>query len=143
MLLAFILAAMTALAPNRDHSEIADILARVITAERPLFQNDNDRKKTAALIVAVGFRESGLRMDAVSKTNDYCLMQINHRPDLVKFPEACIRVGIAMMRESMRVCPAHPLSFYAEGPRGCASARAQRISKDRMALAARLAKVTP
>jgi hypothetical protein len=41
-----------------------------------------------------------------------------------------------MLRESLRVCPSVPLGWYAEGPRGCASARAKRISDDRMQIAA-------
>ena len=38
----------------------------------------------------------------------------------------------------MKMCPAHPLAFYAAGPAGCESARAQRISRDRIAIAQRL-----
>ena len=95
-------------------------------------------KKTAALVVAVAFRESTFDMKAKSKTNDHCAMQINRRPDLAEDPSACVRVGVTMLRESMRACPGHPIAFYAEGPRGCASTRAQNISRDRMALAARL-----
>jgi hypothetical protein len=138
---ALILAMMLALAPLRtDLSPLAETIARVVEAERPLFAADDDRRKTAALVVAVAFRESSFRMDAVSKTDDHCALQVHGRPDLAKLPDECIRTGVAMMRESMRVCAAYPLAHYAEGPRGCASARAQRISKDRMTLAAWVAR---
>ena len=60
-----------------------------------------------------------------------------------KDPEACVRVAMTMLRESMRICPAHPVAFYAVGPGACTNARAQKISRDRMWLAARLAKVAP
>ena len=66
------------------------------------------------------------------------ILQVHARPDLAKDPEACIRVGMTMLRESMRVCPAHPIAFYASGPGGCDNARAQRISRDRLAIAQRL-----
>lgn len=135
MLLPWILAAMTQLAPGRDHRELAETIARVVEGERPLFQKDEDRRRTAALVVAVAFRESSFRNDVTSKTDDHCAMQINHRPDLAKLPEECIRTGLSMLRESMRVCPSVPLGWYAEGPRGCTSPRARRISDDRMQIA--------
>lgn len=144
MISAFVLAAMASLAPGRDHVELAEAIARVVESERPLFAGDEDRRRTAALVVAISFRESSFRNDAVSKTHDYCHLQINRRPDLADDPEACTRVGLSMLRESMRACPTFPLAWYASGPRACSNARAQRISRDRMALAARLVReVTP
>lgn len=131
----FVLAGMLLLSPTRDHRPNAIAIAQAIDADKPLFKDDVSKLKTSALIVAIAFRESSFRNDAVSKTGDHCLMQVNRRPELAEDPVACVRVGIAMLRESMRICPAHPLAFYAEGPRGCDSPRAQRISRDRIAVA--------
>lgn len=138
LLVLFVMAAMSSLAPGRDHTELGGAISRVVLEEKPLFRDDEAKIRTAALIVAIAFRESSLRNDISSKTDDWCAMQVNRRPDLAKDPEACIRVGMTMLRESMRICPAHPIAFYASGPGGCDNARAQRISRDRMAVAARL-----
>lgn len=137
-LISFVLVAMSALAPNRDHSEIGNAIVQVVEAEAPLFAGDDDRRRTSALIVAIAFRESGFRNDVVSKTNDHCALQVNARPDLAKDPVACVRVGLSMLRTSMRVCPSHPIAFYASGPAGCTNARAQRISADRLWLSRRV-----
>lgn len=131
----FVIAGMLLLAPTRDHRTNAIAIAQAIDTELPLFKDDASKLKTSALIVAIAFRESSFRNDVASRTHDHCMMQINRRPDLAEDPVACVRVGIAMLRESMRICPAHPLAFYAEGPRGCDSPRAQRISRDRMSVA--------
>jgi hypothetical protein len=129
---------MTQLAPGRDHVELATAIAHVVDSEKALFLADNDHRRTASLVVAIAFRESSFRMNAKSATNDHCALQINGHPELAGDPEGCVRIGLSMLRESMRVCPAHPIAFYAAGPSGCSDARAQRISRDRMAIAARL-----
>lgn len=131
----FILAAMTLLAPKRDHAELGKAIAAVVESEEPLFKDDAGKKRTAAFVVAVAFRESSFRNDVVSKTNDHCAMQVHGRPELAKDAGACVKTAMTMLRESFKMCPVHPLAFYAEGPAGCASERAQRISRDRMALA--------
>lgn len=136
--LEFVVAAMLSLAPARDHSPNAAAIAEVIEAEPALFKDDVSKVRTAALVVAIAFRESSFRNEAVSKTRDFCMMQVNRRPELADDARACVRVAMTMLRESMRVCPAHPLAFYAAGPGGCSNARAQRISFDRMWLARRL-----
>ncbi len=141
--LEWVLAAMLSLAPGRDHAELAGAIVQAIGEAPPLFRDDDGRRRTAALLVAVAFRESSFRMSAVSKTGDHCAFQIHGRPELADDVDACTRVALAMLRESMRACRAHPLAFYAEGPRGCSSVRAQRISRDRMTLAARLVRVVP
>ncbi len=138
MLIFAVMAWMATLAPGRDHAANATAIASVVLAERPLFRDDPDRLRTAALVVAVAFRESSFRNEAKSKTGDACLLQVHGRPDLVDDPAKCVRVAMGMLRESMLACPEHPLATYAEGPAGCASPRAQRISRDRMALSARL-----
>ena len=137
-LLHFVLIAMSQLDPSGDHLEIANAIASVVASEPPLFAEDAARHKTASLVVAVGFRESNLRNDVVSKTDDWCFLQIHRRPDLAADVEECARVGLAMLRASFRACPRFPIATYAEGPRGCASPRAQRISRDRIALATRV-----
>ena len=134
----FVMAACGMLAPGRDHTELGGAIARVVLDERPLYREDDSKIRTAATLVAIAFRESSLRNDVVSRTNDHCAFQVHARPELAKDAEACVRVAMTMLRESMRICPAHPIAFYAEGPRGCESARAQRISRDRMAIAAKL-----
>ena len=139
-LAAFVLAAMTLLAPRRDHHVLADAITREVAAQRPLFRDDEDRHKTAALLVAVAFRESSLRLDVVGDHGrSYCAFQI-HRSSggsakLLKDAGACVHKGMTMLRASMRVCPAYPIAWYAAGPRGCSSKRAQKISRDRMAVA--------
>lgn len=139
----FIFAAMASLAPGRDHTVNGTAIAGVVLAEPPLFKGDESRLKTAALLVAMAFRESSFRNDVKSKTNDHCLLQVNARPDLAQDPAKCVRVAMAMLRESMRMCPEYPIAFYASGPGACENARAQRISRDRLALAKRLSAVRP
>lgn len=141
----WILAAMLTLAPNRDHAALAEAITNVVEAERPLFADDDDKRKTAALLVAVAFRESSLRADAVGDHGrSFCALQI-HRSSggsaaLLEDAEACAFKGLELLRESLRVCPAHPVAWYAEGgTQSCSSPRAQRISRDRMALARWLA----
>lgn len=134
----FVLWSMLLLAPGRDHLANATAIAGVVLSEPPLFKGDESRIRTASLITAMAFRESSFRNDVKSKTNDHCLMQVNQRPDLAEDPAKCVRVAMAMLRESMRMCPEHPIAFYASGPGACTNARAQRISRDRMAMAARL-----
>lgn len=161
-LLSWVLAATASLAPGRSHEPLAQAIVTVAEREAPLFRDDDDRKKTVAFLVAVAFRESSLRADVVGDRvgkegtpTSFCAFQI-HLPwwrktaegwspeDLTQEPEKCVTVAHRMMHESARACPEHPLAWYAEGPQGCTSARAQRISRDRMALAQRLLKeVTP
>lgn len=137
-MIALVLAAMLALAPGRDHTELAGAVARVVESERPLFAGADGQRRTAALLVAVAFRESSLRNDAVGDGGrSVCAMQIYGGPRaLLTDPEACVRRGLALLRDSMRWCPTAPVAIYAAGPNGCASETARRISRDRMALAA-------
>jgi hypothetical protein len=153
-LLSWVLAASTMLVPNGQHDVLASAIASRVEQEPPLFKNDADHLKTASLLVAMGFREATLKHDAVGdmrhgKPTSFCAFQI-HLPwgsktpegwtgdDLLQDPDKCVTVALRMLRDSMRVCPAHPLAFYAEGPKGCASPRAQAISRDRLAIAQRL-----
>lgn len=141
--LPFVLAAMTQLAPGRDHSELGSAIARAVDADKPLFKNDADRRRTAALLVAVAFRESTFHTQAVGDHGrSFCAFQI-HRSSggskaLLEDVDACVRSAFTMLRTSLRVCPASPIAWYAAGPNGCKSERAQKISRDRMNLAAYL-----
>lgn len=145
--LPFVLRSMELLAPSRDHHLLGEAIARRVDAELPLFADDEDRKKTAATMVSVAFRESSLRADIVGdfrngKPTSFCAYQINETmggsSKLLTDVDACVARGLTLLRESARICRAHPIAWYAEGPRGCDSPRAQRISRDRLAIAQRL-----
>lgn len=141
-LLVWLVAAMTLLAPNRDHAKLAAATATVLVAEPPLFPGDDDRKQTAALVVAIMFRESSFRHGVISKTHDHCEMQIHRRADLDDDREKCVRVGLKMLRASIAACPSSPLAAYAGF--SCSSAKGQWISQDRGGIAKRLlSEVTP
>jgi hypothetical protein len=154
VLFAWVAAASTLLAPARQHDELASAIANRVEAEAPLFKNDDDRHRTAALLVAIAFRESSLRATAVGdhvggKPTSFCAFQV-HLPwgaktadgwtgaDLLEDPEKCVAAAMHMLRVSIQACPSFPIAWYASGPAGCESPRAQRISRDRMAIAQRL-----
>lgn len=149
----FLLAAAQILAPDRDTTAIVDAIADRIDLERPLFVNDADRRKTASLVLSVAFREGSLG-DHVEgdhlngKPTSFCTMQVNLSPgartaegwtgpELRDDAAKCVAVGFRMLRDSIRVDPKNPVGFYARGPRW-RGVEAQRISRDRMTLAARL-----
>lgn len=132
---------------------------KVVSVQKPFFVGDESKQRTAALILAVAFREGSLRVDVrgdknkAGKFTSFCPMQINlpndaktsdgwNGEDLVEDIEKCVTVGARMLRESIRMCPKHPVAFYAEGIdiRACSSARAQRISNDRMFITTKLLK---
>jgi hypothetical protein len=156
VLFTWVLAASSLLAPGRQHDELASAIANRVEAEAPLFKNDEDRHRTAALLVAIAFRESSLRAAAVGdhvggKPTSFCAFQVNlpwgaktadgwTGNDLLDDPEKCVATAMKMLRVSVRVCPSSPIAWYAAGPAGCESPRAQRISRDRMAIAQRLLK---
>lgn len=123
-----ILGWMTELAPGRNHSALAWAVAVNASSETE-----------AAVITAVMFRESSLRNDAVGDGgHSVCAMQVYDGPrSMLDEPIACVARGAAMLRESRRVDPKNPIAFYARGPR-YKSDEAQRISRDRMSIAARL-----
>jgi len=142
-LLAFVLTAMTSLAPGRDHFDLAQAITSEVEAGAPLFDRDEDRTRTASLVVAVAFRESTFRNDAIGDNNrSVCSMQIfGGSRDLLTDPAKCIRTGLAMLRTSVRIDRLNPIAFYARGPR-FTSETAKRISRDRMALADRVRTAT-
>ena len=94
-------------------------------------------------MVAVAFRESTFVADALGDKGDsFCAFQIHRSsggsPALLEDVDACVSAGLSLLRQSIRVCPSYPIAWYASGPLGCGNARAQRISRDRMNLAAYL-----
>lgn len=149
---------MALLAPGRDHADLAGAIARVVDGERPLFEGDADRHRTAALVVALTYRESTLDNSVIGdKGQSYCAGQI-HLPGNAKTVEGwtgtelredaskCITVVVRMLRESIGACRSLPvderMSVYARG--SCTSEQGRRLSRDRFALARRtLAKVQP
>jgi hypothetical protein len=107
-----------------------------------MFAEDPEKRRTAALVLAVAYRESGLRLSARGDNgHSYCAMQINDSsggtPAMLTDADACVTAGVRLLRQSLRVCAAHPVAWYARGPRWDTE-EARRISRDRMALAARL-----
>ncbi len=146
----FVLAAAQLLAPGRDHTVLADAIAARVDAELPLFADDTDRRRTAALLVAVAWRESSLRLDAVGdQGRSVCAFQIlGGARSLLTDADACVGTGMRMLRASLATCRhvrvEARLAGYARG--NCTSAEGQRLSRDRFALAQRLARtvvITP
>lgn len=149
MTLSWVLAAMLLLAPGRDHSALGAAIAKKVDASDPLFRGDASKVKTAALLVAVSYRESGFDARAVGdKGHSFCAFQIHDSSGgskvLLDDVDACVERGFSMLKTSLHLCPEHPVAWYARGPRGCGLVEGQRISRDRMAIAQRLVReVTP
>lgn len=118
--------------------ELAAAVADGVEKADPLWADDPSKVKTAALVVAVAWRESAFDQKAHSPTDDWCVLQIHGRKDLAENLAGCVRVGIEALRWSLRTCAAHPVAPYIAGAMGCKSERAQRMSNDRMRLAAML-----
>ncbi len=135
-LLEFVLLAMLALSPGRYHAPLAIAIARAVEDAPAIFRDDPAKRRTAALKVAVAFRESSFKADAVGDNGHaVCALQIYDGPrSLLTDLDACAREGLRMLRESAKVDPANPVAFYARGPR-YRSDKAQAISRDRMNLA--------
>lgn len=155
----WLLAAALSLAPNRNHEPLVMAIDKVVSSQKPLFVGDETRQRTAALVLAINFREGSLRPDIKGDKDkkgnytSFCSMQINlpngakasegwTGEDIAEDPVKCITVGVRMLRVSMRMCPKYPVAFYAEGvdTRSCSSKRAQWISNDRMFIATKLVK---
>jgi hypothetical protein len=155
-ILPFVLAGASYLDPQNPHTEMSEAIARVLDAEAPLFAADLDKHRTAALVLAVAWREGslGLRVlgDCDQKTKagtciagprSFCSMQVHESNGgsaaLNDDPDACIRKGLAMLRVSVRTCPDAPIAWYAAGGVGaCSNVRSLRISRDRVWLAGRI-----
>lgn len=139
--LAFALAAMGMLVPRVDHTTLAMSIAGVVESEEPLFRDDADKLRTTSFLVAVAFRESSFRLDAVGDGGRaLCAFQLWAAPRAVLSDAVlCTRIAFERLRESIRACgPSNLLGIYAAGPHGCSMPVAKRISRDRQAIAARL-----
>lgn len=135
-----VLAMMLRLSPSEHpmlrHGTLATAITLVALEEPPLFASDASRERTAALLVAIAFRESSLTPSITGDGgHSVCAMQIYDGPkSLNDDPVACIRAGHRMLKTSIQVDRSHPVAHYARGPR-YTSDEARRISADRMALA--------
>lgn len=152
-ILPYVLRAMSLAAPERDHTELATAIADRVEAEAPLFKGDTDKERTVDIMLAVSFRESTHRNDAVGDHGQsFCAFQI-HLPGGAKTSEGwtgddlrsdanrCVAVAFRMLRQSIRIDADHPLAFYARGPR-YRTEEARRLSRDRVALARRIRAAT-
>lgn len=133
-LLPYVLRAVASLT-TADHAALSDAIATVAADEAPLFADDDAREKTAALMVAVAWRESNFKLNAVGDHGrSVCAFQIlGGSPDLLTDAVACTRTAFRMMRHSFALCRESPLAIYARGV--CASDEGRKLSRDRMALA--------
>ena len=132
--------------PLSRHGTLATAITQVLDDAGPLFASDPDLHRSAALMVAVAFRESSLDNTQVGDHGrSFCAFQLHASSGgtaaLLEDPVACAQAAHAMMRTSIRVDRSHPMAFYARGPRW-ATPEAQRLSNDRMAVAKRLAELS-
>lgn len=140
-----ILSMMVSLVPTDSpvlrHGSLATALATVLYENPPLYARDEDRTRTAALMVAIAYRESSLDNSAVGDHGrSVCAFQIHMGPKtLLDDPLACSRAAYALLRASIAADREHPVAHYARGPK-FRSLEAQKISNDRVFIAERLAK---
>jgi len=135
-----VLAMMLRLSPSSDpivrHGALASAIAIVVVEDGAIFADDASGERSAALLVAVAFRESSLTPRITGDGgHSVCAMQIyDGAKALNDDPIACVRAGYRLLRASARVDPLNPVAAYARGPR-YRSEEARRISRDRMILA--------
>jgi hypothetical protein len=130
---------MTLLAPAPDALYRYGELATAITTECLAdAYAGGDAEVTASLDVAVAFRESSFKRDAVGDGGHSVGAFQIYDGDRAMLEDVTLAVRTAhrMIRQSARVDPRHPLAFYARGPR-YASEEARRLSDDRVKLAAK------
>lgn len=136
-LLEFLLSAALHLAPGRDHSAIAGAIVHAIEKEGCLVTGNDCERRSAALALAVGYRESGLRLDAIGdKGASLCAWQVQSRDrSLLTDADACALEGYRRLRTSLQACRGS-IAMYAAGT--CGSARGKSIDADRKRLALRI-----
>lgn len=144
-MIAFVLACMLSLAggdPARLLA-LAGAIDATVAARGPIFQGADGARRTVALLVAIAWRESSFRVDAVGDHGrSVCAYQILNGPrSLLTDARACVDAGYTHLLASVRACPAHPIAVYARG--SCDSEQGRRISADRVALARGLLGVVP
>jgi hypothetical protein len=128
--------------PLERHGQLATAISQALIQGGPLYANDVTLERSAALMVAVAFRESSLTLTAVGDGGkSFCAFQIHSSSggtrELLEDPLACAARAHALMKASIQADRAHPLAQYARGP-GFKTLEAQRLSNDRVALANRL-----
>ena len=142
---AFVLAAFAALGVTSPDLPLVSAIAAEAHA-RPFVGDSEER--TAAVLVAIAFRESGGRVDVTGDHgSSFCAFQIylGASPtaegwlgaDLNADAAKCTTVAARLARMSWRRCREFPegerLAAYARGT--CDSVRGQALSRDRMFLA--------
>ncbi len=145
----FVLGLCLSLSPQSQplsHGALATSITTVLHDEGALFAHDDDLHRSAALMVAIAYRESSLDTRSVGDGGtSFGAFQLHASSGgtaaLLDDPDAQARKAHAMLKQSIRIDREHPIAFYARGPR-FASQEAQRISNDRMALAKRLGTLT-
>lgn len=159
---AWILSTMLALEPSSPYKETFDSTASVFAQSAinsPLFCTkqpdgscaftDNDKKKTAALYISIGWFEGAFQQDAKgdcdkkkpdgtcvkgATPHSFCMFQVNDsnlkglgttRDEILKDFSKCVAAGNQMLRSSFHVCAARPLTgrlrWYAAGGPDCAT----------------------
>lgn len=136
-LLQFLTAAALTLAPGRDHTAIASAIVHAIEKEGCLVTGTDCERRSAALALAVGYRESGLRLDAIGDAGkSVCAFQVNGGSrELLTDANACALEGYRRLRASLRACRGS-IAMYASG--SCTNAAGLRVDRDRKALALRI-----
>jgi L,D-peptidoglycan transpeptidase YkuD (ErfK/YbiS/YcfS/YnhG family) len=129
----------------------AEAIAAVVEAKEPVFEGEDGRKKTAALLVAIAWAESRFNATAVGDQGRsvglYQLFESNvptpegfYRVDILGNPDNATRVAYRMVRYSLEFCGKYPalnrLGAYTGGT--CTGERAVWASQYRMKLAMHL-----
>lgn len=135
-LLSFVMSAMLLLSPGRDHTELGKAIADVIEEKGCLYTGKDCERRSAAMLVAIAFRESSFRIDAENKKEgSVCAFQIwKGDRRLLSDPAACTLAGYLKLKESLRACGS--MAGYASG--SCTNAAGIRIDRDRKNIAMRL-----
>lgn len=123
------------------YKTLAQGIAEAVESSPSLFRGDNGAYRTAALIISVGFFESGFRKDVGDGRvrgdggRSWCYMQINigkgpvymgpdemqnwYGTDLVQDPQKCFKTGLLTLRRSIGACRKYTegdvLSAYTSG----------------------------
>lgn len=114
---------------------LARAIVDVVAERGPLFKGEDGERRTLALMVAVAYRESTFKADAIGDHGrSVCAFQILHGArSLLTDVRACTDAGYTQLAASVRACPGHPVAPYARGT--CESEDGRRISADRMRVA--------
>lgn len=124
--------------PKRETYEKTSVAIAQAASRDPLFSGQHGEEKTASLIVALGYFESGLMPDAEgdcvkdgkgiasvggrcptgAKPQSFCFLQIHGtnfeglgvtRAEVQSDIDVCIRIGLRLMHQSFLVCRSLPV----------------------------------